>query len=200
MAAAQTASAAQLTVSLSTMNFGSVAVGSSKDQTGTLTAGSSDVAVASAAWSGQGYSVSGITFPVTVPANQSISFTVSFAPQASGSSQGSISFTSNANNSPTKENFSGSGAQSGGTTSAVQHTVSLNWDASSSAVVGYNIYRSTQSGGPYTKMNSSPDGGTTYADSSVQGGTTYYYVATSVDANAVESGYSGQVTAVVPSP
>jgi len=95
------------------MNFGSLAVGSSKSQTGTLTASSTDITVTSAA-STQGYSLSGIAFPATVPANQSISFTVTFAPQTVGTFSGNISFVSNASNSANTETLTGTGAQSGG--------------------------------------------------------------------------------------
>src|SRR5277367_2147873 len=76
--------AGQLAVSPTTMSFGNVAVGSNSVKQGALTAGSSDITVSSAAWNGQGYSLSGITFPVTVPAGQNVPFTVTFAPQAAG--------------------------------------------------------------------------------------------------------------------
>jgi fibronectin type 3 domain-containing protein len=82
----------------------------------------------------------------------------------------------------------------------VQHTVNLFWDASSSSVTGYNVYRGEQSGGPYTKINTAPVAGTTYTDSSVQAGQTYYYVTTSVGTDGMESGYSNQGTAVIPTP
>ena len=39
-------------------------------------------------------------------------------------------------------------------TAAPQHTVSLSWAASTSTVVSYNVYRGTQSGGPYAVLNS----------------------------------------------
>jgi Abnormal spindle-like microcephaly-assoc'd, ASPM-SPD-2-Hydin len=188
--------AAQLAVSPATLSFGSVAVGSSKDLTGTLTAGTSSVAVSSAAWNGQGYSLSGISFPVTVAAGKSVSFTVTFAPQAAGSAPGGVSFVSNATNSPTNETFTGTGTQ----TQAVQHTVRLSWSASASAVAGYYIYRGTTSGGPYARLNSSLETATAYADSTVQSGLTYYYVVTSVDSSQTESGYSNQVSATVPTP
>jgi hypothetical protein len=85
---------------------------------------------------------------------------------------------------------------------SVPHTVSLNWTASTSGnVVGYNIYRATTSGGPYTtKVNTSPVAAISYADTNVLAGQTYYYVATAVDINNNESGYSGQAIAIVPSP
>ncbi|PYU19444.1 MAG: hypothetical protein DMG30_24285 [Acidobacteria bacterium] len=36
------------------------------------------------------------------------------------------------------------------------YTIGLSWNASTSVVAGYNVYRATQSGGPYTKLNPSP--------------------------------------------
>ncbi len=186
--------AGQLAVSPSALNFGNVAVGSSKNLTGTLTAGASDISVSSADWNGSGYSVSGITFPVTVSAGQSVSFTVSFAPQAAGASNGSVSFISDATNSPSVQTFTGTGDVT------TQHSVDLSWTASASQVVGYNIYRGTQSGGPYTKLNSSPQAGTASTDSTVQSGTTYFYVSTAVDSNSRESVFSNEATAVVPNP
>jgi hypothetical protein len=80
------------------------------------------------------------------------------------------------------------------------HSVSLSWTASTSSVTGYNVYRGTTSGGPYTKLNSSLVVGTNYEDRPVQAGTTYYYVATAVDSSNNESAYSNQAQAVVPSP
>ncbi|MGA2357117.1 MAG: hypothetical protein ABSG02_21695, partial [Terriglobales bacterium] len=84
-------------------------------------------------------------------------------------------------------------------TAPTQHTVDLSWTASADAV-GYNIYRGTTSGGPYTMINSSLDSNTAYTDSTVVSGTTYYYVATAVNSGSEESGYSNQATAVIPTP
>jgi len=184
----------QLSVSPSTMSFGNVAVGSNAVQTGTLTASSADVTVSSAGWNGSGYSVSGITFPVTVPSGQSVKYSVTFAPAAAGSASGSISFVSDASDSSLTETLSGSGTQS-----TSSHTVALSWDPSSSSVVGYNIYRGSQSGGPYSKLNTTPMAGTSYTDNAVASGATYYYVATSIDSNSAESAYSNQATAQIPS-
>jgi len=184
--------AGQLAVTPTTMSFGNVAVGSNSVQQGKLTAGSSDVTVSSAAWNGQGYSLSGITFPATVPAGQSVGFSVTFAPQASGSTPGSITFDSDATNSPTTETLTGSGTQ------ASQHSVALSWDPSTSQVIGYNVYRRTGSSGSYTKLNSSVNATTSYTDTSVQSGQTYDYVTTAVDSSNVESAYSNQATAAIP--
>ena len=180
-----------LAISPTTLNFGTVTVGKSKTMSGTLTA-SSDVTVSSADWNGSGYSVSGITFPTTVAAGNSVSFGVTFTPQSSGSSTGSISFLSDASNAPVTETLTGSGAQTS------QHSVDLSWDPSSSQVAGYNIYRGTQSGGPYSRLNSALQGGTSYTDAGVQSGLTYFYVARSVDANSQESVPSNEVSALIP--
>jgi hypothetical protein len=187
----QNPTAGQLAVAPTTMSFGNVAVGSNSVQKGTLTAGSSDITVSSAAWNGQGYSLSGITFPVTVPAGQNLPFTVTFAPQTAGSTPGSIAFDSNATNSPTTETLAGSGTQQS------QHSVALSWNASTSQVIGYNVYRRVASGS-YAKLNTSTDATTSYTDNSVQSGLTYEYVTTAVDSSNVESAYSNPATAVIP--
>ncbi len=90
----------------------------------------------------------------------------------------------------------------GGSLSSVPtHSVTLTWAASStSGVIGYNIYRSQTSGGPYTKINSTVIAGTSYADANVSAGQTDYYVATAVGQGSVESAYSSQVSAVIPTP
>jgi fibronectin type 3 domain-containing protein len=82
---------------------------------------------------------------------------------------------------------------------ASAHDVTLNWNASiSSGVVGYNVYRGTVSGGPYTKMNSSIVTVTSYNDNAVQSGQTYYYVVTSIDLDYDESWYSSEIVAPIP--
>jgi fibronectin type 3 domain-containing protein len=65
-------------------------------------------------------------------------------------------------------------------------------------VSGYNVYRSTVSGGPYTKLTATPVSSTTYVDSAVSASQTYFYVLTSVDGSGVESANSAEVSALVP--
>ena len=94
-----------------------------------------------------------------------------------------------------------SGSIKGSTTLTVnsQRLVALAWTASSSSgVVGYNAYRSTTSGGPYTKLNTSLISATSYTDQTVQHGLTYYYVTTAVNSLSLESAYSNQAAATVP--
>jgi hypothetical protein len=81
---------------------------------------------------------------------------------------------------------------------AVAHWTVLTWNPSTSVVVGYNIYRGTTSGGPYTTRNSSVVPGITYTDSTVQSGLTYFYVVTAVDSSNVESVHSNEVSAAIP--
>jgi uncharacterized repeat protein (TIGR03803 family) len=77
--------------------------------------------------------------------------------------------------------------------------VALSWDASTSQdVIGYNAYRSTTSGGPYTKLNASLISTTNYIDQPLQSGYTYYYVTTAVDSQGQESAHSNEAAATIP--
>jgi Abnormal spindle-like microcephaly-assoc'd, ASPM-SPD-2-Hydin len=181
-----------LAVSPSALNFGSVTVGAKKSLPASLTANGASVTVRSASVSSTEYSVSGIALPKTLAAGQSISFTVTFAPKSSGSANANLSFSTG--NSTAQASLQGSGG------AATSHSVSLSWRASTSTVIGYNIYRGTKSGGPYALINGSPEASTNFADTSVTGGTTYYYVVTAVNSKGVESVYSNQAVATVPSP
>jgi hypothetical protein len=83
---------------------------------------------------------------------------------------------------------------------AGQHSVDLNWNASTSTnIVGYNVYRGRASSGPYSKINAGgPVASTLYSDTSVANGMTYFYVATVVDSSGRESAHSNQVQAAIP--
>jgi fibronectin type 3 domain-containing protein len=83
---------------------------------------------------------------------------------------------------------------------AGSHSTDLNWNPDVDPVIGYNVYRGGQHGGPYNKINPVLDATTSYSDTNVNAGATYYYVVTAVDANNNESGYSNEVVAVIPSP
>jgi hypothetical protein len=185
--------AGTLAVSPTSLSFGNVVVGSSSALNGTLTASGASVTVSSASLNNSEFVLSGISLPATLPAGQSATFTVTFKPSANGATSASLSFSSNASNSPAVQTMTGTGA------AATQHTVDLSWSASSGAV-GYNVYRGAVSGGPYTMINSALDSTTAYTDNTVVSGQTYYYVATAVDASSNESGYSNQATAVIPNP
>jgi hypothetical protein len=81
------------------------------------------------------------------------------------------------------------------------HSVTLTWEAPTRAagvtVVGYNVYRSVTSGGPFVKLASrvpTPP----YEDRLVSSGRTYFYVVTALDQAGRESRFSSQVQAVIP--
>ena len=126
---------------------------------------------------------------------QSATLDASFSPGAAGSASGGVTVTSNASNSPATISFLGDGTQ---TSSAVAHSVTLTWSASTSPVAGYDVYRSEISGGPYAKLDASPLAADSYTDSTVQAGGTYYYVVTSVNSSGVQSADSAQAAATVP--
>jgi len=79
----------------------------------------------------------------------------------------------------------------------VQHSATLTWSPGS-ALLGYNVYRGSVSGGPYTMINTSLNAPANYADFNVQAGQTYFYVVTSVDSGGVESLFSSEVRALIP--
>src|SRR5207248_11229204 len=87
-----------------------------------------------------------------------------------------------------------------GTTGAVQHSVDLIWIDMGTATAGFNVYRSPTSDSAYTKINAALVMLPTFTDTTVEAGKTYYYVVTSVDTSGVESAYSNQATALIPTP
>ena len=120
---------------------------------------------------------------------------MTFTPNAAGAANASLTFISDASNSPTVETLTGNGQ------APLPHSVDLNWNASPTpGVVGYNIYRGTVSGGPYSKVNGTLNAGLAYTDSTVSAGHTYFYVTRAVDGSDVESGNSNEVQAAIPTP
>ena len=183
-----------LTVSPQSLAFGNVLIGTSAKQTVTLSNSSStSITVNSVGISGTGFSQTSPTLPLTLASGQSSSVTVTFAPQNSGSVSGALQISSNASNPSVSVALSGTG-------STVQHSVDVNWAASTSTVAGYNVYRGTVSGGPYSKINTTLITGLTYNDNTVSSGATYYYVVTAVAADGTESPFSSQVQAAIPTP
>jgi len=83
-------------------------------------------------------------------------------------------------------------------TPPVEHVVDLTWTENGGNVIGYNVFRATTHGGPYTQINASLVAATMYADNTVLDGTTYYYVTTAVDPAGEQSAYSNEAEAQVP--
>ena len=124
----------------------------------------------------------------TVAAGGSCTIEVTLTPTAQGATSGTLAVADNATGSPQSVTLAGTGVPE----------VLLSWNADSGSLNGYNTYRSTVSGGPYTKLTSSPQAANSYTDLAVQSGNTYYYVVTAVSTSNVESGYSNQAAATVP--
>ena len=74
--------------------------------------------------------------------------------------------------------------------------VTLDWaDNAEGDLTGYDVYRATAAGGPYTKLTSTRLTASAYTDTGVTNGTSYYYVVTASDAAGNESAASGEASA-----
>jgi len=180
---------------------GNIVVGTSGKATGQLTAATASVTVSGVSVVGSEFVVSGLSFPVTIPAGTSATYTVTFSPTSSGSASTTASFASNASSAPTEVNLTGTAV------AAPAYTVGLTWTASSSSgVTGYYIHRalyntSTSTCGSYTEINPSlPDATTTYTDSNITSGDTYCYQVTAVNSSGEQSTDSNMATAIIPAP
>jgi hypothetical protein len=181
-----------LSSSPTALSFGNVTVNSTQSQTATITnSGATSVTISGVGVTGTGFSLGSLTTPFTLGVNQSVQLTVGFAPTASGSASGTLTITSNASNSSFGVPLTGTGV-------TTTHSVSLSWDDTGAQILGYNVYRSTISGGPYSKINGALVVPTNYSDTSVVSGTTYFYVVTAVGTSGMESAFSNQTTAAVP--
>jgi len=182
------------------ISVGNVVDGLSGTRTATLTATGGDVLVSSISLGGTNpaeFSISGLSFPLTVPTSQPVSFTVTFTPSATGAAAAGAAFASNASNSPTVTTLTGTG------TSAPVHSVQLSWTAGASqTITSYNVYRAIYgpiSCGTYTDIGSTSGSITNYTDAVVTDGTTYCYATTAVDAQG-ESVFSNIAQVVIPPP
>lgn len=83
---------------------------------------------------------------------------------------------------------------------AAPHSIDLAWSYTQGTDVatGFNVYRSTLTGGPYTKLTSAPLAVSqlSFSDTTGTGGTKYFYVITAVDSLGAESANSNESTAI----
>lgn len=188
-----TLSSAALSASSQNISFGDVLVGTATAQLVSLTnTGAANLNISSVTISGRGYTVSGGSNVILTP-SQTVTISVNFQPSAAGSSNGSLSITSDATDPVLKMSISGNGV----THEPNLRDVQLSWTSASSEATGYFVYRSNISGGPYRKLNTVEDTLPTFTDPELPSGN-YYYVVTSVDAKGNESSYSSEVTVTVP--
>lgn len=186
--------AGTLSASPTSLNFGSVNVGDFLSLPVTITnTGTSPVTVSSITIAGSEFSLSPVSTPFTLQHMGSKQLTVTFSPTVAGAASGTVTVNSNASDPQLNIPLSGTGI------SNIQHSVTLTWTASTSpGIAGYNAFRSTTSGGPYTQVNSSLITVTNYLDQNVTSGTTYYYVTTAVNNQGTQSSYSNEAAATVP--
>ena len=184
---------AQLSPSPSPVNFGSETVGNAVTQNVTLTnTGNTGVTISTVAASGTGFSAAAGAAGVRLAPGQEISVAVTFNPAVTGAAIGTLTVTSEAT--PLQIGLSGTGVNT-----PVQHSVVLSWSPSTSAVVGYFVYRGNGLNGTLSKLITSIVPTTSYTDSTVVAGQAYNYAITSVDSGNVESTFSNQVSLTIPS-
>lgn len=191
-----------LAFSASKLDVGNVGVGSSGTASGSLTATNANVTVTAATTNNSVFTIGGLSLPVTIPAGQSVPFTITFSPAVTGVASATLTVTSDGQPSTITESLSGtgtSGSGGGGGGSGSNHSVALSWNPStSSGITGYNIYRASYTGscGSFSKINGSLDANTVYTDSNVVDGSSYCYATTAVDTSNGESSYSNVVSNV----
>lgn len=180
------------TLSATNLAFGNETVNTtSSSQTVTLTnTGTTTITVSSINVSSN-FSESDNCSGTSLAAGAQCSIVVLFDPATVGAISGSATIADSVSSSPQTLALSGTGI-------AATSSVALTWTENSSGVVGYNVYRSTISGGSYSLLNSSPVTSSSYTDNTVVTGSTYYYVATAVNSSGEQSSYSNQATAVIP--
>lgn len=158
--------------------------------------GQASFVISSIGLQGSDFSISGIATPLTLMGGQSANFSVKFSPTGTGMETGMITIFSDAANSTMTVGLSGIASNSPPT----KHSATLTWTPSTSAVVGYNVYRGMDLTGPFSRLNSSLVQ-SPFTDTTVQAGQTYFFVVTAVDAVGRESAFSSPpVQATIPTP
>jgi hypothetical protein len=103
-----------LTANPNSLALGSVQVGNNTSLSETLTnTGGSSVTISQANVTGAVFSLSGLTLPLTLTPNQSVTFTATLTPTGAGAMNGSLSVVSNASNSPLSVALAGTGTATG---------------------------------------------------------------------------------------
>ncbi len=75
----------------------------------------------------------------------------------------------------------------------VEASVVLDWDDNTgSDIIGYNVYRSLESGKGYSKVNNEPVSASTFTDTDITNGQTYYYIVKAINSSQKESDGSNE--------
>ena len=188
-------SSASLSATPSSLGFGSQVLNTPTTQITKITnTGSVAVAITQDSVVGSGFSV-GITTPINLNPAQSVNVPVVFDPSAAGTVNGNLALMSNGST-VLSVPLAGTGL------TPLAHSVDIAWDASTSATLqGYNVYRGTVSGGPYSKISPTLTTSTLlFTDTTPVSGKQYFYVVTAVDTSGAESAASAQVAVTIPVP
>jgi hypothetical protein len=179
--------------------FGDVSLNSPATQTVTVTStGILPLIVTAVTISGNGFSVAGLSLPLTLTTNQTVTLSVVFDPTTAGAATGQLLIVSDSLANPTETvNMTGTGEAA-----ATSYEVNLSWDApasSSDPVAGYNVYRSPSGSSSYQLLGSVNSSKLSYTDTdSIQDGQTYDYIVESVDASGNESVPSNMAAVSIP--
>lgn len=183
------------------IDFGKIAVKKTTTRKVTISnTGNSKINVSKVVLNGTGFSVSELPSQFALEPQQSTSFQVAVHPQAKGFLKGSLNFTSKDLTTPLSVSLAGNAVDPGSIPASSGHTVTLEWSQSPGNVMGYNVYRGEESGGPFDKLTGSLSESTSYVDSQVEAGLKYYYAVTSVNHGGHESKRSDSVSVTIPNP
>jgi hypothetical protein len=191
-----TASRPQLTLASSSIAFGNVVVDEPATQTVVLTSsGTSALTLSAITVSGTGYSVSGLSLPLTLAPGASATLNVIFDPTtvSSSATAGTVTLASNSSTGAASIALSGTGV-------TPNYAVDLSWVAptsSTDAVAGYGIYRASNGSASYSLVGTTT-GTTSFVDTTVANGNTYAYYVVSEDASGNISSPSSVYSAKIP--
>ena len=126
LSATAVTAAAAISLTPSSASFGSVGVGSMNSQTIQIAnTGNSVLTITQASVTGTGFSITGLTPPLSINPGQTSTFNAQYQPTAVGASSGSITIVSNAGTSPSVVALTGAGATATQTLSLSASTLSF---------------------------------------------------------------------------
>lgn len=190
------AAAPGLALGTSSVSFGNVSLNSPVTQPVILTSsGTAALTISAGSLSGSGFSMSGLSYPLTLNPGQTATLYIQFSPTVAGTATGKVTLTSNAATGSTATiSLSGTGQ-------VIVYQVDLTWNApvnSPDPVAGYNVYRATGGSQSYQLLNALVNLSTSFIDTTVQSGGSYSYFVESVDAKGTQSGPSNTYLVSIP--
>jgi Abnormal spindle-like microcephaly-assoc'd, ASPM-SPD-2-Hydin len=136
-------SAAPATISMapSSITFGSVAVGGTVSQSVSLSnSGGSDLTITQVSTAASGVTITGESFPMTIPAGSQSNFNVVFSPKAAGAVSGTVSVVSSVSTSPGSVAIAGTGVAATTLLNASTSSLSFgNVSAGTSSTLGVTL-------------------------------------------------------------